>query len=275
MSRGGAQPWYRHLTREYLDVFELFTLDEYRQANEARWDQAGHQKQYDVAPMDHEIVNRASQHLGLAAAELLHPSVMYRLLRFYWFEKAGVRLLTRHTDYQALVPMERSAALKDLPSEYVAVRFYFRPSFPDTPENRRFAADVIRSISRETPVVLLNTGLQLDDHEDMSVEDGRVFRVDHLMALERNLEVQTEIISHARAFVGTYGGLAYLAPFYGVPSISFYSTESELIPAHLDTAWRLARTLKVPVAAVPTATAGWLRFVLEGVGHPEMSESVR
>ena len=241
----------------------MFTLAEYREANEARWDKAGHQKQYDVAPMDHEIVARATSHLGLDRVELLHPSVMYKLLRFYWFEKAGVRLLTRHTDYQALAPMERSAALKDLPADYVAVRFYFRPSFPDTPENRRFAADVIRSISRETPVVLLNTGLQLDDHEDLNPADSRVYRVDHLMALERNLEIQTEIISHARAFVGTYGGLAYLAPFYGVPSFSFYSTESELIPAHLDTAWRLARALNVPVAAVPTAAAGWLRFVLE------------
>jgi ADP-heptose:LPS heptosyltransferase len=94
------------------------------------------------------------------------------------------------------------------------------------------------------------------------------------MALEQNLEIQTEIISHARAFVGTYGGLAYLAPFYGVPSISFYSTDSELIPAHLDTAWRLARALKVPVAAVPTAAAGWLRFVLDGTEHPAMSATV-
>jgi glycosyltransferase involved in cell wall biosynthesis len=275
VSRGGARPWYRHLTSEYVDVFELFTLTEYRDANEARWHKAGHQKQYDIAPMDHDIVNRATRHLGLDRVELLHPSVMYRLMRFYWFEKAGVRLLTRHTDYQALVPTERSAALQDLPPEYVAVRFYFRPSFPDTPENRRFAADVIRSISQETPVVLLNTGLQLDDHEDLNPVGSRVYRVDHLMALERNLDVQTEIISHARAFVGTYGGLAYLAPFYGVPSISFYSTESELIPAHLDTAWRLARSMKVPVVAIPTAAAGWLRVVLEGSSHQALSAAAR
>ena len=275
VSRGGARPWYRHLTSEYVDVFELFTLAEYREANEARWDKAGHQKQYDVAQMDQDIVARARKHLGLAHAELLHPAVMYKLLRFYWFEKAGVRLLTRHTEYRALVPMERSAALQDLPSEYVAVRFYFRPSFPDTPENRRFAADVIRSIGRETPVVLLNTGLQLDDHEDLNPADSRVYRVDHLMALERNLEVQTEIISHARAFVGTYGGLAYLAPLYGVPSISFYSTEAELIPAHLDTAWRLARTLNVPVVSVPTGAAGWLRFVLASADHPEVTAMAR
>ncbi len=43
------------------------------------------------------------------------------------------------------------------------------------------------------------------------------------MTPQRNLEVQTVIISEARAFVGSYGGLAYLGPFYGVPSVGFYS----------------------------------------------------
>ena len=38
-----------------------------------------------------------------------------------------------------------------------------------------------------------------------------------------NLGVQTAIIANARAFVGTYGGYAYLAPFFGVHSTSFYS----------------------------------------------------
>jgi hypothetical protein len=264
VSRGGARLWYRHLTSEYVDVFSLFSLDEYREANEARWDRAGHQKQYRVEQMDRDIVDRAKGRLQLQDVELLHPSLMYRLLRFYWFEKAGIGLLSRHTEYCRLAPVERSANLKDLPDEYVAVRFYFRPSFPDTPENRRFAADVIRSLSRETPVVLLNTRLQLDDHEDLHVPEKGVYYVDHLMRLEQNLEVQTEIISHARAFVGTYGGLAYLAPLYGVPSMSFYSTEAELIPAHLDVCWRLGRTMGVPVTALHTRVGGLLSTLL---GH--------
>jgi hypothetical protein len=144
----------------------------------------------------------------------------------------------------------------------VAVRFYFRPSFPDTAENRRFAMDTIRSISRDVPVVLLNTGLRPDEHEDLDVPGSGVYRVDRLMMLEQNLEIQTEIISHARAFVGTYGGLAYVGPFYGVPSISFYSTESELVPAHLDVSWRLGQAMGVPVSVVHTQMAGLLRTLL-------------
>jgi hypothetical protein len=151
----------------------------------------------------------------------------------------------------------------DLPKEYVAVRFYFRPSFPDTPANRRFAADMIREISREVPVVLLNTGLNLDDHEDIDVSDGKgVYRVDNLMTPQRNLAVQTRVIANARAFVGTYGGLAYVAPCYGVPSVGIYSNEAELIPAHLDAGWRLGRSMGAPVVALDARGVGLLRTLL-------------
>ena len=262
VSRGGAAPWYRHLTDEYLDVFSLFPLDEYRAANEARWDKAGHQKQYHVEQMDRDIIERARERAGLGPVELLHPWLMYRLLRFAWFEKAGIGLLKHHTDYRRLMPMERSPRLASLPEQYVAVRFYFRPSFPDTPANRRFAAETIRALSRDVPVVLLNTGLRPDEHEDYSPSGPNVYHVDRLMRLEQNLELQTEIISHARAFVGTYGGLSYVGPFYGVPSVAFYSTESELVPMHIDVSWRLGRSMGASLTILHTGVAGLLGSLL-------------
>jgi glycosyltransferase involved in cell wall biosynthesis len=267
ISRGGAKPWYQHLGAEYIDVFDLYGVDEYRRKNEERWAELGHQKQSEISGMDRELIARATQKLGLREpVDLLHPSLMYRLLRFYWFEKAGVGLLTKHTDYRRLAPVDTVRWSRDLPAEYVAARFYFRPSFPDTPENRRFAADVIRALSREVPVVLLNTGFNVDDHEDLQVPGGMgIHRVDHLMTPARNLEVQTEIISRARAFVGTYGGLAYLGPYYGVPSIGFYANETELVPVHLDVGWRLGRAMNAPVATVDARAADLLRLVL-GIG---------
>ncbi len=97
-----------------------------------------------------------------------------------------------------------------------------------------------------------------------------VYHVDRLMVLDQNLEVQTEIISHARAFVGTYGGLAYLGPFYGVPSVSFYSTEAELVPAHLDVSWRLGQAMGVSVTALHTRVAGLIGSLLGGSVHAEV-----
>ena len=275
VSRGGARHWYRHISREYVDVFDLFSLDEYREANELRWDKAGHQKQYRVEKMDRDIADRVKAKLGLEHVELLHPGPMYRLLRFYWFEKAGVGVLKQHTEYKPFERVERSAALKDLPRDYVAVRFYFRPSFPDTPENRQFAADTVRAISRVMPVVLLNTGLRLDDHEDLNVPGMGmgIHHVDRLMTAERNLEVQTEIVSNARAFVGTYGGLAYLATFYGVPSFAFYSSQNELLPSHMDAWWRLSRMMGVPASAIDTRGTDLLRTVLGGVERLDVTRA--
>ncbi len=270
ISRGGARLWYQHVGAEYIDVFDLFTIDEYRTGNEERWSERGHQKQFEMTGMEREILDRARRKLGLAEAQVLHPSLMYKLLRFYWYEKASVRLLTDHTDYRRLtLDGAGDDAFDGLPKEYVAARFYFRPSFPDTPENRRVAADTVRTISREMPVVLLNTGLNVDDHEDLDVAVGKgVYRVDHLMTPQRNLDIQTRIIANARAFVGTYGGLAYVAPLYGVPSVGFYSQESDLMSAHLDAGWRLGRDMNAPLVALDAKNIGLLRTLFGSSAVP-------
>ena len=52
--------------------------------------------------MEREIVDRVKAKLGLAEVEWLHPRLMYRLLRFYWFEKASVRLADEHADYRRM-----------------------------------------------------------------------------------------------------------------------------------------------------------------------------
>ncbi|HET9362134.1 MAG TPA: glycosyltransferase family 2 protein [Vicinamibacterales bacterium] len=267
VSRGGARLWYQHLTTEYVDVFDLMTVEEYRAYSEERWSDKGHQKQFDVTDVERRILGLTRTRLGLGETQLLHPSLMYKLLRYYWYEKAPAGLLTKHTEYRRLPAVERGDALKDLPSDYVAVRFYFRPSFPDTPENRRFAAGVIRALSRDVPVVLLNTGLDLDDHEDLQVPGGMgVHTVERLMTPQGNLEMQTRIVANARAFVGTYGGLAYLGPLYGVPSVGFYSHESELVPAHLDVGWRLGKVTGAPLSTIDVKGAGMLRLLF-GAGE--------
>ena len=41
------------------------------------------------------------------------------------------------------------------------------------------------------------------------------------------------VVARARSFVGTYGGFAYLAPFYGVPSTGYYSNPAGFARSHL------------------------------------------
>ena len=66
-------------------------------------------------------------------------------------------------------------------------------------------------------MVLLNPGLSVDDHADLDISGMGVHRTDRLMMPDQNLDVQTEVISRARAFVGTYGGLAYLGRSMACP----------------------------------------------------------
>lgn len=88
-----------------------------------------------------------------------------------------------------------------------------------------------------------------------------VHLIDRFMTPEQNLEVQTQVISRARAFVGTDGGLmTYVWPFYDVPSVGFYSNESELVPAHLDVGWRLGRFFGNPALIRDTHSVGVLRM---------------
>jgi len=146
----------------------------------------------------------------------------------------------------------------------VAVRFYFRPSFPDTKQNRILVAQFIRALAQRMPVVLLNPGLSMDDHEDFDPGTGMgVHKIDHLMTPTQNLEVQSAVIANAQAFVGTYGGLAYLGPFYGVPSIGLFSKEEELVVTHLDVSRRLSRGLGVPLVTLDVREVAMVEMLFD------------
>jgi hypothetical protein len=85
----------------------------------------------------------------------------------------------------------------------------------------------------------LSTTVRLDEHSDYQSASGSgVFVVDAHETPQKNLERQTEIIAGSRGFVGTYGGFSYLAPFYGVPSLSFFSRRG-FEAHHLDLAQRV------------------------------------
>ena len=73
---------------------------------------------------------------------------------------------------------------------------------------------------------------------------GRLHTVEHLMPPETNLEVQSRIISNARAFIGTYGGFSYLAPFSGTNAVAFYSNPAAFRFDHLEVSKRVFSSLK-------------------------------
>jgi hypothetical protein len=246
VSRGGAAPWYRHITPNYHDILSLFTADEFRLRNEARiHDQKGRLKHIDLGEFDREIIERVKKARGLDSVKVLHPSMMYNLFNVFWRQQAPITLVEAFSVFRPLPKLPLGDLASHLPREYVAVKFYANSALPDSPANRALIAQVIEDLTASTDVVLLNTAHRYDDHSDFApTRRDRLHTVEHLMPPETNLEVQSRIISNARAFIGTYGGFSYLAPFSGTNAVAFYSNPAAFRFDHLEVSKRVFSSLK-------------------------------
>jgi hypothetical protein len=122
----------------------------------------------------------------------------------------------------------------------VAVKFYSSNAFPPTPENLSLAKGVIRDLAQAVDVVLLDTGLQIDDHASLETGiEGRLHSIERLVEPVHNLDLQTRIIRDSQACFGTYGGFSYLAPLCGIDTVSYYSNPLSFRPEHLELARRV------------------------------------
>ncbi|MBI4887443.1 MAG: hypothetical protein HY824_10135 [Acidobacteria bacterium] len=214
-SRGGPASWYQGLAGGYADVFDVATEEEFRRHTIET------PKQRTLRRFDRDIVRRVRKD---RAVSLLHPALMYHLFMPFWKQQAPMSQVLKYSQFKRLQPFDLPGVTDRLPSRYVAVRFYFSQCFPDTPDNRAFVTRTLLRLAGEVDVVLLHPGLRIDDHADVVIPASpRIHAFDALQGPSRNLEAQTAVIARAAGFVGTYGGYSYLAPFFGVPSLAFYS----------------------------------------------------
>ena len=246
VSRGGAAGWYSHITPHYEDLFSFYTPDEFRLRNEQRiTEQEGRQKHIEITSFDREILARVQAKHGLSGAEVLHPSRMYQLFDNFWLQRTPVTLIEAFSRFAPVPPAPPTGVRAQLPARYVAAKFYGNVALPPTEENRAFVVDYLTQLAQNVDVVLLSTGHQFDDHQDFPADlRGRLHSIEHLMTPETNLAVQTEVIRHAEAFVGTYGGFSYLAPLCGVNTVAFYSHASGFRVDHLEVAKRVFAALR-------------------------------
>ncbi len=243
VSRGGAGPWYEGLCDRYVDVFDALTTGEFREATLGLWATTGGlQKQVYFDDWDERILEATLGETWRGQA-LLHPKLVYRLFRNVWQAALPLRDFLERAAYPRWPAPADGELVQTLPQEFTAVRFYFRDSFPDTPANRALVQQVVERLAEHRPVVLLNTGVVVDDHLDAEpAESERILRPLVGVAPSRNLGAQTAVLARARLFVGTYGGLAHLGPFYGVPAIGFATDPATINPVHLTLHRRTADT---------------------------------
>ncbi len=233
VSRGGTRSWYGELAGAgYLDVFDLHPVESYRRANESAWAERGLQKQVMASSLDDELIAEGRRRVGDEAAAVLHPETMNRLFAPFWSGDAGRELIAR---YCRAAPRRTAPPLPEglvLPERFVAVRLYFRPSFPDTPRNRELARTLVRRLAEQHEVVVLEAGDTYDDHDGLQLSGLHgVTRLAPPAAAD-NLAFQSAVIARASAFFCTYGGLAYLGPDYGVPTFGLCSERDKIKLEH-------------------------------------------
>lgn len=234
VSRGGSAPWYAHIAAEYRDVFDWFAPHDLKATQECRVRATRSQKQLTDVPFEREVLARVTGTLDREPAGFVGARLMYNPLMPFWAGRRGNALVESRSRFRPLPRPPRSGLLDDLPDNYVAVKGYFSECLPDTDGNRAFVHGLLTRLLDVGDVVLLSTGIDLDDHHDIPADaTGRLHDLSYVMTPRNNLAVQTEAIAGARALFGTYGGFSYLGPFLGVPSLAFFSWEN-FIPQHLN-----------------------------------------
>jgi hypothetical protein len=265
VSRGGA-PWYADLAGTYTDILSLCSESDYRTAR-AR-------TRTSLCGFERGIVRRVC---GGAAERpmLLHPALMTRLFTPYWSDDASIEQVARYTLPRPLQPP--SCALPPLPHRFVAVQFAFGPEFPDTAANRAWIDRTVASLAQSGDVVWLGAGLDAPHAagEYTPPLGARVHRVDQLLVPAQAMAMQAAILSRAHAFVGAYGGLSFVAPFYGVTSVAFYSTRG-FFPHHRGVAEHmLGRHDRQSLIVLDVADSALLRRLTDASGNARPSAAAR
>jgi hypothetical protein len=234
VSRGGVASWYDGIAGRYIEIWDEIDPAEFARRSAER----GATKQLEISEFDRDVIATVERRIG-TPIDVLHPSLMYRLFSLFWSGHRPLSFLDAHTRFAPVVP-PRIIDTSRLPREYVAVKFYAARSLPDTPEIRRTLAWFVDSVAERTNVVLLDTGLVLDEHTDYALAEafggggssGRVISARPWMTPANNLGVQTQIIAGAQAFIGTCGSVAWLAPMLGVNTSAVY-VDPKWLHAHL------------------------------------------
>jgi hypothetical protein len=247
ITRGGLAPLYAHCASQGYDLYALRSVEDVRRENlyDAKFRQDGKTiKQLVQTEWDADVLADAADALSLGSVyHSVHPAWCYWALAPYWEDAAGMAYLSTLTTYQTL---PKIGLQSDLPPQYVAMKWYGRATFPyPHAEVAEFVKHTVAVVAQQCPVVLLNAGSQHDDHVDIPVVGTNVHLLPDVKP-EDNLKVQAAVIGQAKAFIGTYGGVAQLALRLGIPSVSFYSEWHGTSHQHYSLSSWLSKASKVP-----------------------------
>jgi hypothetical protein len=232
VSRGGVSHWYDDIGAGYVDIFDLMSVGELADRNRerSRIEEGGGQKQSSLGTLDEHILDRVRERTGIRGGHVFHPSLLFRLFRHVWHGNLPMDFLWRRTEFRRMNP-PLAPAVSGLPRDFIAVKFYSGTAVPMNEGHSRALRNLVARAAEVAPVIVLETDMQLDEHRDFAFDGiANVTSARHLMTPGNNLGVQSAMIGQARYFLGTCGGLAWLAPFLGTPTVAVYGDDRMLGP---------------------------------------------
>jgi hypothetical protein len=219
VSRNFDNDWYGQMAHRHLDLTTLFTdeeLDRWMRRTVPQSDR--NPEEATMSPFDQEILDRAASRFDLPDYQVLHPSLVFRLLQRLRQESA----LDNLSDVFDELPPQRPkrASIAGLPSSFVAVSLTFTDALPATPENQRLLDEVVLQLAAKDNVVILDSVLASAGD---AAAPGTIVRLPLLTADSEQPDVRMSVLARAHTFVGPYGDLAVMAALCGIPVLAYQS----------------------------------------------------
>jgi hypothetical protein len=235
VSRGGVGHWYAPFAANYVELFDLLGPAELTALNDARRQasEGGGRKQTTISGQDEGLLRRIRRERRLNDGPTLHPSLMFRLFRHVWYGTLPFDFFWDRTRY---VSLRGSAAAgvalpPDLPDSFSVVKFYSGAALPVADWTRERLRAMVAREAAVRPVIVLDTGVAVDEHEDYAFADlPNVTSAAAWMTPATNLAVQSALVARSQLFLSTCGGLAWLSPFLGTPTVAAYADDRLLAP---------------------------------------------
>lgn len=250
IGRGGSAAWYD--TAGAADLFEFLPVNVTRTLSVLTSQRTGSLKQRQVEPWETSVCALTATSLGVATYHTLSPAWMYRLVAPWWEGRQPLRWLDRYLLQPVRLPAPPIPTGTKLPAGYVAMRWYARPTWPHNEKLLLWTRALVERIAKTHPVVLIQSGFQADDHADITLGPiENVFPLSDVVTMTplNNLAVQSAVIARARAYIGTYGGMAQGAMRWGVPTYCLYDQFGQTSPHHLLLSQALSLQTGVPFMA--------------------------
>lgn len=265
MGRSGSSVWYGFPTG--VELFQLVTPQEVRIETRLWHAKRNMIKQIGWTPFEREVMRRATEAIGVQKALHLHPMRMFEGLRPFFETQRGLSWVQQRLHFGAVRLMDLPETAH-LPDGFVAAHFYTRPTWHGALA-QQFAVETVKRLATQGPVVLLGSGLNMDDHLDMPIpkmENVYTLADCGIESTPTNaLAVQSAVLAKAQGFAGTYGGLTHLAVRMRKPSVSFFTEWVSVGVAHRLLTDALGLFSNVPCAIIKLGEVPMLESVM-----PEM-----